>query len=749
MASIEAAEAAADAAASTAAQVAAVERPPVYRFSIGGERPLPPELPAALGVQPRGWGCALLEKLTLDTKSSVGGGRLCSRWATEAAQFAGDSVRRAFESGLGKHLQSLNQGQLASNGDVPMVLALAGFDVEDNAATMSQAGAARDLSAVDARLSTAAVLANPGLNPPSSLGAGSAPSAEALVPGMCFAFTKGACSKGAICNYRHSGSGFQVQVSDTALANPRLNPPNSLGAGSAEVLVPGMCFAFTKGACSKGATCNYRHGGPGFQGQVSENSSGNRALTVPTPSGNSDRVTDQGPAGARQDALRGEFMLCKQEVMRMASASDQTVLPQTIAGLLKKKRDVNLYIKDNEVCFQFKFNQAVIDAVKAFLPGRRYDAVAKTWKCPLESLPSAIALYEHMGRTVDAELKRRAAEVKSTCGGASSSASIRLLIELQGSGSVAEGSVKVGSCAVSFNYDAEVVAAIKQLPPSLRSYEPAVRLWHIDVLALPELLEVLGPLGYKPSHNLLEICRLLQALSALLFSAPQVATTTTTTTETSAGPSSQGSSEHAGGMPCLPPASDRSRDFDRVLQELVQQVCGQIEGRVNRADVGQAKRRKLTPQQKAFSAGGLDMDFFTDSEDDGLPDAFNNNNSNNNHNNNMLLDYSRFLRSSFPPRTRDSAPPTDCDCGQPWRLLAGRHCCRYYGTFCCVGCGNQWTSAYAWRGERQACRNCEKESLPVKTEPLLARPGANAAGGGHDCSRCSKCRQLGHDCSAL
>ncbi|CAE8614294.1 unnamed protein product [Polarella glacialis] len=138
MASIEAAEAAADAAASTAAKATAVERPPVYRFSIGGERPLPPELPAALGVQPRGWGCALLEKLTLDTKSSVGGGRLCSRWATEAAQFAGDSVRRAFESGLGKHLQSLNQGQLASNGDVPMVLALAGFDVEDNAATMSQ-----------------------------------------------------------------------------------------------------------------------------------------------------------------------------------------------------------------------------------------------------------------------------------------------------------------------------------------------------------------------------------------------------------------------------------------------------------------------------------------------------------------------------------------------------------------------------------------------------------------------------------
>ena len=90
-------------------------------------------------------------------------------------------------------------------------------------------------------------------------------------------------------------------------------------------------------------------------------------------------------------------------------------------------------------------------------------------------------------------------------------------------------------------------------------------------------------------------------------------------------------------------------------------------------------------------------------------------------------------------------PPADCDCGQPHKRVGGRHVCRYFGYFHCA-CGNRWTSAYTWKGEQQACRRCDRESAPAKTEKLDGRVGMGN-GKPHDSSRCSMCAQLGYDCS--
>ena len=46
----------------------------------------------------------------------------------------------------------------------------------------------------------------------------------------------------------------------------------------------------------------------------------------------------------------------------------------------------------------------------------------------------------------------------------------------------------------------------------------------------------------------------------------------------------------------------------------------------------------------------------------------------------------------------------------------------------------------------QACRACNKESDPTKTEKLDGRIGMGN-GRPHDCARCSMCAQLGRDCS--
>jgi hypothetical protein len=98
-------------------------------------------------------------------------------------------------------------------------------------------------------------------------------------------------------------------------------------------------------------------------------------------------------------------------------------------------------------------------------------------------------------------------------------------------------------------------------------------------------------------------------------------------------------------------------------------------------------------------------------------------------------------RVALPPA------PDHCDCGQPRKMIGGRHFCRFYGSFECQQCANRWTSAFTWKGEKQACRKCNFEMLPWKTEQLDGRLPLSDIRGAHDTMRCSLCRKLGYDCS--
>ena len=104
-------------------------------------------------------------------------------------------------------------------------------------------------------------------------------------------------------------------------------------------------------------------------------------------------------------------------------------------------------------------------------------------------------------------------------------------------------------------------------------------------------------------------------------------------------------------------------------------------------------------------------------------------------------------REAFCSLARRPLAPADCDCGHPHRLIGGRHCCQYYGSFKCSQCHNPWTSAYTWKGEKQACRNCNVEMMPWKTDQLECRLSMSTISGAHDCARYAMCRKLGYDCS--
>jgi hypothetical protein len=67
--------------------------------------------------------------------------------------------------------------------------------------------------------------------------------------------------------------------------------------------------------------------------------------------------------------------------------------------------------------WEFAYDRTIIDAIKEHIPNRRWDPLLKKWMNPLESLPNAIALYEHMGCTPDANLQKRCQEIVASCGG--------------------------------------------------------------------------------------------------------------------------------------------------------------------------------------------------------------------------------------------------------------------------------------------------------------------------------------------
>ena len=510
------------------------------------------------------------------------------------------------------------------------------------------------------------------------------------------------------------------------------------------------CF-YWPGRCFKGASCPWYH---------------DPALGTAPPA----KAFLQSTAVAT-----GDFVLNK--TAAEAAAAAPAPLPGQYRDVLKRKQDVNLYLQGGRVIFQFNFNVSAIAAIKEHVNGRKWEpgiGAKGCWTCPLESLPEAVALYEHMGRKPDSELKSRAKDVVAACG-PSAAAAIKLKVELTAKGGASEPSL--GRVVASFYYDADVVAAFKQLSPTMRTYEPASKQWTADLLALPELLEHLQPLGYAPSHALRELSEACTKVDALIYPAPSSPPPAAAAAAPAASPAvpsevptteeeadfdaalaaldvdailaSQGSQAYSSpGVPppaaAPPPAAESPSEeqrrrvaLDATLKQLVQLVCRE-EGvsTVDTSDIGQAKKkRKVTSAQHAWATGG---EFPSDgSDDDDFLGSFHRSAYN------VLRGIAAAARQRAPAA---HGPPPGCDCGQSGRLVGGKHVCRYFGHFACGSCGNRWTSAYCWKDETQACRPCGKENIPIKKEALDGRAGMGT-GRAHDSSRCSMCAQLGYDCS--
>lgn len=357
-----------------------------------------------------------------------------------------------------------------------------------------------------------------------------------------------------------------------------------------------------------------------------------------------------------------------------------------------------------------------------------------------------------MGRKPSPELTKRAKEIQDAFG-SSSSDSIKLSINLSCQSTVnhdgGSDELSLGSITASFLYDVDVVAALKMLPPTQRSYDPLKKEWKIDLFALPSMLEHLEPLGYKAEKRLEDISDMVKEIESLIFDEEEKNDDVVNYEKEISANLNQSlvkveeSSDDKKIVMIEPDIScksvsketkDRNALLENKLHGLVSNVsqCDSSLKSLNSSNCGSAKRIRLTLAQAMWRSTQ-----YPESETDNHTYSPNSNGYENT--------FATFLSNRISHFSLSSDSLVDCDCGHPEKRQRGKHTCRYFGYFDCF-CGNKWTSAYCWRGEKQACRSCENESFPIRKDKLDGRK-ARDLNGAHDSFRCGMCLKLGRNCS--
>ena len=114
------------------------------------------------------------------------------------------------------------------------------------------------------------------------------------------------------------------------------------------------------------------------------------------------------------------------------------------------------------------------------------------------------------------------------------------------------------------------------------------------------------------------------------------------------------------------------------------------------------------------------------------------------------LTYVEYLEAKNASRRANCTPPIFQGRGKelvteemPWHPGTNRS----FGHYRCP-CGSQWSSAYSWTDETQACKECGKQVLPHRQEPLHEATDPEMRSP-HRQDLCGKCLRLGRLCTLI
>ena len=166
------------------------------------------------------------------------------------------------------------------------------------------------------------------------------------------------------------------------------------------------------------------------------------------------------------------------------------------ANVMSRNLEADIVVQGDRVHLKFRFNWTVIEAIKRYISSRSYDPVTKSWTCPLTSLNTAVKLYAHMGRVVTVDMSPLPPSVISRSDRVVKIV-IHFLIAENGENIISNSRDVAAIAIVTFDFDAEIVTALKELDPYYRSYHPSKKEWRINCILLSELMEKLNTLGYN------------------------------------------------------------------------------------------------------------------------------------------------------------------------------------------------------------------------------------------------------------
>lgn len=401
--------------------------------------------------------------------------------------------------------------------------------------------------------------------------------------------------------------------------------------------------------------------------------------------------------------------------------------PSQYAGCLKRKQDVNISISNWRVEFSFHYNVLPIEAIKTCIRGRQWDPFLKVWHAPMECLEDCVALYEHMGRTPSAEVKASAKAQAALHQGRCLASKIHLTVTIPAGicQALADFTTEqllfshssYGTVRISFNYDVDIVSALKQHPPDCRSYSADTKAWTLDILSLPELLQSFAALGYQVKEPLKHVSSSCDKLNKAL-------TLYEATTEPDAASSPE----------------DRT-----VLVAAVEQLLGAL-----LADIAAAKEEPsevLRPAKQLTLGETWALKPAVKMEASPAPapasispclDSL------------LTLLDTRRLACAVPDPKSKADNCERCGLRLSHSRMRRQHLCKFFGTFVCVQCDHRWTSSHTWEGEMQECRECDRSNLPLTKEPLQKSTSEGRGGlGKHDSERCHMCQRIGFNCSQV
>lgn len=180
-------------------------------------------------------------------------------------------------------------------------------------------------------------------------------------------------------------------------------------------------------------------------------------------------------------------------------------IPEVFKDILKKNQGANLSIgTDNLVTFRFNYDPVAIEAVKT-IAGRQYDKLSRSWKCPIESFPECLRLFQFMGGNLSKEIIVIAKEL---CHQAERDevTAINLLFQIVDIMKADSNEFSLfdlvlrtqnfGHIVITFIYNTKIVQTLKQIHPDLRTYNSITKEWTINILATADLCEYLIDIDY-------------------------------------------------------------------------------------------------------------------------------------------------------------------------------------------------------------------------------------------------------------